>query len=86
MLYSWASHLREESKELQNGLKMLKDAKQICMRAINTLPGENSKEDINKYLKLKESIDFYIDYEETFAPVARLESVRIIYNNWKEFL
>ena len=66
MLYSWASHLREESKELQNGLKMLKDAKQICMRAINTLPGENSKEDINKYLKLKESIDFYIDYEETF--------------------
>ena len=66
MLYSWASHLREESKELPNGLKMLKDAKQICMRAINTLPGENSKEDINKYLKLKESIDFYIDYEETF--------------------
>ena len=66
MLYSWASHLREESKELSNGLKMLKDAKQICMRAINTLPGENSKENINKYLKLKESIDFYIDYEETF--------------------
>ena len=66
MLYAWARQLREESKDLPNGLKMLKDARQICIRAINALPGENSEEDINKYLKLKESVDYYIGYEETF--------------------
>ena len=66
MLYSWASDLIEKSKELRNGLFKLEDAKQICIRAINALPGENSEEDIDKYLKLKESIEFYINYEKSF--------------------
>lgn len=66
MLYDWAVDLREESKKLANGLEMLEKAKQISIRAINARPGEYSEEDINKYLKLKESIDFYIQYEKKF--------------------
>ena len=66
MLYDWASDLREKSKELPNGLKMLEDAKRISIRAIHTLPGEHSEENIEKYLKLKDSIDFYIGYEKKF--------------------
>ena len=66
MLYDWAVQLREESKKLPDGLEMLKKAKQICERAIDALPGKNSEEEINKYLKLKESIGFYIRYEMKF--------------------
>ena len=66
MLYKWAKHLCVKSKELPNGLNMLDRAKQNCIRAINTLPSENSEENIDKYLMLRESIDFQINYEKTF--------------------
>ena len=66
MLYDWAVHLREESKKLPNGLNMLNDAYDKVIKAMNALPGENSEENIDKYLKLRDSINFYIDYERKF--------------------
>ena len=63
MLYDWASQLLEESKKLPNGLDMLDEANNTLTRAIEALPVEGSEEDINKYLKLRDSINFYIDYE-----------------------
>lgn len=66
MLYDWAVHLREESKKLLNGLNMLNDAYDKVIKAMNVLPGENSEENLDKYLKLRDSINFYIDYERKF--------------------
>ena len=66
MLYDWASQLLEESKKLPNGLDMLDEANNTLTRAIEALPGEGSEEDINKYLKLRDSINFYIDYERKY--------------------
>ena len=66
MLYDWAVHLCEESKKLPNGLNMLNDAYDKVIKAMNTLPGENSEENLDKYLKLRDSINFYIDYERKF--------------------
>ena len=66
MLYDWASQLLEESKKLPNGLDMLDEANNTLTRAIEALPGEGSEEDINKYLKLRDSINFYIDYERRY--------------------
>lgn len=45
---------------------MLNDTYEKVIKAMNTLPGENSKENIDKYLKLRDSINFYIDYERKF--------------------
>ena len=66
MLYDWAVQLREESKKLPNGLNMLNDAYDKVIKAMNTLPGKNSEEDIDKYLNLRDSINFYIDYERKY--------------------
>lgn len=66
MLYDWAVQLREESKKLPNGLNMLDKAYNKVIKAMNTLPGENSEEELNKYLKLRDSINFYIDYENKY--------------------
>ena len=66
MLYGWAVHLREESKKMPNGLDMLEDAYDKAIKAMQTLPGENSEEDVEKYLQLRDSINFYIDYEKKF--------------------
>ena len=66
MLYDWAAQLLEESKKLPNGLNMLDEANNTLTRAIEALPGEGSEEDINKYLKLRDSINFYIDYERKY--------------------
>lgn len=66
MLYDWAVQLREESKKLPNGLNMLNDAYDKLIKAMNALPGENSEENLDKYLKLRDSINFYIDYERKF--------------------
>lgn len=66
MLYDWASQLLGESKKLPNGLDMLDEANNTLTRAIEALPGEGSEEDINKYLKLRDSINFYIDYERKY--------------------
>ena len=52
----------------------LKEAKDIITRAINALPGENSEENIETYISLKDSINFYIDYEKRF--LANLETLK----------
>jgi hypothetical protein len=41
---------------------------------MNTLPGENSEENRDKYLDLRDSINFYIDYERKYQ--AKLETVK----------
>ncbi|WP_407375195.1 HIRAN domain-containing protein [Methanobrevibacter sp.] len=66
MLYAWAVQLLEESKKLSNGTAMLNDANAKLTKAIRALPGENSEEDVEKYLKLRDSINFYIDYERKY--------------------
>lgn len=66
MLYDWASKLLEDSKELSDGLDKLNDAKEKVKKAIQTIPGEDSEEDVSKYLNLWDSVNFYISYERTF--------------------
>lgn len=66
MLYDWAAQLIEESKQLPNGLKKLEEAKEINMRAITTWPGQNSEEDLDKYLKQRDTINSYIDHEKEY--------------------
>ncbi|PWB88237.1 HIRAN domain-containing protein [Methanobrevibacter thaueri] len=74
MLYHWAKQLIEESKTVPNGLDKLKEAMNIIIRAMRALPGEESEEDIEKYLSLRDSINFYIDYENRFQ--ANLETLK----------
>ncbi len=66
MLRVWAKHLLEESKELPNGLAKLKEALEINRRAIDALPQNNSEEKLDDYLRQKDSIEFYIDYERKY--------------------
>ncbi len=65
MLLDWSHQLLEESKELPNGLKKLEEAKNKITKAMNALSGD-SDEDIDKYIKMRDSINFYIDYETEF--------------------
>ena len=65
MLLAWSHQLLEESKDLSNGLNKLEEAKKKIIKAMNALSGD-SDEDIDKYLKMRDSIDFYIDYEKKF--------------------
>lgn len=66
MLFRWAHKLLEESKDIPDGSNKLEEAKQKCIKAMKALPGENSEEDINQYLRLWDSINFYIGYERKF--------------------
>ncbi len=66
MLYSWAYQMFEESKKLPDGSAKLEKAMQLCTKAIASHPWKNSKEKIERYFKLKESIEFYINYEKTY--------------------
>lgn len=66
MLYDWSQHLLEESKKMSDGLGNLYDALEKITKAMETLPRKNSEENIEKYLKQKDSINFYIDYEKEF--------------------
>ena len=66
MLRAWAGHLLEESKELPNGLTKLEEALEKNRKAINALPRNNSKENLDDYLRQKDSINFYINYEEEY--------------------
>ena len=75
MLYGWAFQLLEDSKEMSNGLFKLEGAKEVIQRAINSIPKVNSEENINKYLDLRDSIDYYINYEETYQDM--LNSLKI---------
>ena len=66
MLRVWARHLLEESKELPNGLAKLKEALEKNRKAIDALPQSNSEENIDDYLRQRDSINFYIDYEKKY--------------------
>ncbi|MER2014455.1 MAG: hypothetical protein ABS871_07475, partial [Methanobrevibacter sp.] len=66
MLYDWASKLIEEAKKLPNGLKKLEEAKEINIRAISSRPGENSEEDLDKYLHQRDAINSYINQEKEY--------------------
>ena len=66
MLYSWAAQLIEESKKLPNGLRKLEEAKEKNIKAMDARPGDNSEENLDKYLTQKDTINFYIDYEKKF--------------------
>ena len=65
-LLRWSARLLEESKDLENGMNMLEKARELIIKAIGTLPGENSEEDLDLYLSHKDSVDFYIGYERRF--------------------
>lgn len=66
MLHDWAVQLLEKSKKQPNGLNMLDDAYDKVIKAMKALPGENSEEDLEKYLKLRDSINFCIDHERKY--------------------
>lgn len=65
MLLAWSYQLLEESKDSPNGLGKLEEAEKKIVNAINTLSSD-SDEDINEYLRLRDNINFYIDYENKF--------------------
>ena len=73
MLLAWSHQLLEESKELPNGLSKLEEAEKKIVKAMNALSGD-SDEDINKYLRMRDSINFYIDYEKKFQ--SNLETLK----------
>ena len=73
MLYDWASSLLELKKD-PDALEKLKKAEEIIIKAINARPGEKSEEDLEKYLRLRDSITFYINYENAF--LMNLERVK----------
>lgn len=66
MLYDWAHQLIVEAKELPNGLKKLEEAKEINMRAITSRRGENSEENLDKYLEQRDAINSYINQEKEY--------------------
>ena len=65
MLRAWAGNLLEESKDLPNGLNKLEKALEINRKAFDALPA-NTKENVDDYLRQKESINFYINYENEY--------------------
>lgn len=65
MLYAWASELLEESKELPDGRYLLHKARKKISHSMDSLSPDTS-EDLNKYIRLRDSIDFYTDYENKF--------------------
>lgn len=66
MQYTWSSQLLEESKKLPNGLDKLDEAMEKITKAINARPGDNSEENLDKYLNMRDNINFYINYEKEF--------------------
>ena len=73
MLLAWSHKLLDESKELPNGLSKLKEAEKKIVKAMNSLSAD-SDEDINKYLRMRDSINFYINYENKFQ--SNLETLK----------
>ncbi len=65
-LLKLANDLLDESKKLPNGLDMLGKALDKILKAINTLPGENSKENLDRYLYKRDEINYYISYEKEY--------------------
>lgn len=65
MLFSWSHQLLEDSKKIPDGLDMLHMAKDKIIESINTF-SKNTNEDMGKYYRFKDTIDFYIDYERKY--------------------
>ena len=74
MLRYWAGKLIEEAKKKHDGLPTLYDAWDINKRAIDTLPGDKSEENIEDYFSQRDTIDFYIDYEKKYQK--NVESIK----------
>ena len=66
MLRYWAGNLIEEAKKKPDGIPTLNEAWEINRRAIDTLPGDKSEENIEDYFSQRDTIDFYIDYENKY--------------------
>lgn len=61
-----AHRLLDKSKELENGLNLLYEAKEKINESINTFSDEKDEEQYQGSLDLKDTIDFYIEYENKF--------------------
>ena len=66
MLKAWAGHLMEESKKLPDGLAMLEEALEKNRMATSAIHADKSREKPDDYLRQKDSIKFYIDYEKKY--------------------
>ena len=62
MLYCWTTELIEDSKKLSDGTDMLIKAESKAISAITAI-NDNSEEDIEKYLQLRDRVKFYQKYE-----------------------
>lgn len=76
MLYDWAYVLIDESKTLPNGLNKLEKAKEINKKALETRPGKNSEESIDKYLDQRDAINRHINNEREY--LKNLETLKSI--------
>ncbi len=76
MLYDWAYVLIDESKTLPNGLNKLEKAKEINRKALETRPGKNSEESIDKYLDQRDAINRHISNEREY--LKNLETLKSI--------
>lgn len=75
MLYDWADNLLAESKKIPNGLAKLEEALEKNRLATETLPGDDSEEDIERYLNQKRAIESAIKAEKEYLRnVERLKS------------
>ena len=66
MLLKWSANLLQESKNVSNGLNKLQKAEEKIIKAINTLPGENTEEILDRYLNQRDTVSYYIDYEKEY--------------------
>ncbi|WP_295614766.1 tetratricopeptide repeat protein [uncultured Methanobrevibacter sp.] len=66
MLLKWSANLLQESKNVSNGLNLLQKAEEKIIKAINTLPGENTEEILDRYLNQRDTVSYYIRYEREY--------------------
>ncbi len=66
MLLKWSANLLQESKNVSNGLNLLQKAEEKIIKAINTLPGENTEEILDRYLNQRDTVSYYIGYEREY--------------------
>lgn len=66
MLLKWSANLLQESKNVSNGLNKLQKAEEKIIKAINTLPGENTEEILDRYLNQRDTVSYYIGYEKEY--------------------
>lgn len=66
MLRDWAASLIRESEELPNGLAKMEEALEKNRKAIDSLPGDESEENIDRFISQKRSIESHIKYEKEY--------------------